>query len=165
VRIAETHDLLTLIAALDNRRFGDETVIVWHEILDALPFADCRQAVIDHFAETTGYLMPAHVRAGALRVADQRRRAELRARIDQQQAALADGPAVPTTDRRAEVQALLAELRDRLPAVDEMKVRRPEVVQWDRVRNAEPNPHYDPAALVGLLELALPEESLSDKRQ
>lgn len=155
----DTARVLAKCAAFDRRTVGRADILAWHEVLHAIPVEDGLAAVTAWYDEHRDWVMPSDIKSLALGLADQRRRAELRARIDQQQAALAAGPAVPTTDRKAEVQALLAELRDRLPAVDETKVRRREVVQWERARNAEPNPHYDPAALVGLMADATQERT------
>lgn len=60
----EMVDLLTLIAARDNRAVGQTTVAVWLEDIGDLPFDDARRAVADHFREEPGvWLMAGHVRA------------------------------------------------------------------------------------------------------
>lgn len=152
MNLAETHDLLTLVAALDNRRFGDENVVAWHQILGDLPIADCRAAVLAHFAERVEYLMPAHVRRGALDL-DHARRRESRIAIEASQA---EAETARPGNRRADVEALIAQLRDSLPPVDPIKFRRPEWVEHER-RQARalasvPNPHYDPTARERLAE-------------
>ena len=58
----ETGKLLARAALVDNRKVDTPTVIAWHQIVGDLPFADCEQAIIAHYGETTDWLMPAHVR-------------------------------------------------------------------------------------------------------
>lgn len=59
----EMVDLLTLIAARDNRNVGQTTVAVWLEDIGDLAFTDAREAVAAHFREEPGvWLMAAHVR-------------------------------------------------------------------------------------------------------
>lgn len=113
----ETHSLLTYVAAVDNRRFGDDTVIAWHGILADVHAADATEAVRRHFATSTDYLMPAHI----VRLADEVRRERKRAirEADERRLALEAAPAVLPSERSAEVQALIADLRDRLPDPDE----------------------------------------------
>lgn len=146
MNLQETHALLTYVAAVDNRRFGDDTVIAWQGILADLDAVDCTEAVRRHFATCPDYLMPVHVVRGADEVRRERIRA-VRLEAEQRQA-LTAAPAVATEDRSEEVVALIAELRDKLPPVDERKVRRVEVVEWDRKRRRRlvANPHYNPPA-------------------
>lgn len=145
MKLAEVHQLLIYVAAIDNRRVTDDAVVAWHGILADLELSDCREAVRRHFASTTDYLMPAHVRRQAAEIDRERRRRAREADEAQQRALEAHSP---TRDRSVEVRALLAELRRRLPAADERNVRRAEVIDWDRARArltaAVPNPHYDP---------------------
>ncbi len=143
---AETHDLLALIAAYDNRRFDDATVLAWHPILEDNRFEDCRHAVVAHFATSDAYLMPVHVRRGADEADRERRRIE---RERQTARAIEAQMADPTRrDRSENVRRLIAQLRDSLPDGDPDKLRRPEWLEHDRRRErlatAEPNPHYDP---------------------
>lgn len=60
--IDETVDVLTVAAAYDRRTIGQADAIAWHAAIGDLPFRDARQAVIDHYRESTDWLMPAHVR-------------------------------------------------------------------------------------------------------
>ena len=146
MNLADTHDLLTLIASVDNRKFGDDTVIAWFEILADLPTGDCRAAVRRHFATSDAYLMPVHVRRLATEIDHDRRRTTREEREAAEQRAIEADPA--RRDRSAEVQALLAELRDKLPTPPRDVLRRPEGAEWDRANarrlRAVPNPHYDP---------------------
>lgn len=144
MNIAETHDLLTLIATYDNRRFDDAAVLAWAEIVSDVPFADGRQAVVRHFSESTAWLMPAHIRRFAAEFEHERRRAN-RERIER--AAIAAEADDPTRrDRSPEVQALLDDLRERLGPGKPDVFRRPEWVENDKRRErearAESNPHY-----------------------
>jgi hypothetical protein len=152
MNLVETHDLLTLAAQYDNRRFDDAVTVAWQELLADLPFDYCRLALLRHFGTTEAYLMPVHVRRGVEEIDRERRRA---AREAAEWRALERQQADPTRrDRSAEVTQLIQQVRDRLPAVDETKFRRREVVEWERqaarAARAEPNPHYDPAARAAL---------------
>lgn len=153
---AETHDVLRLAASFDNRRFDDVAVIAWQAALDDIPFADGRAALLDHFRESAEYLMPVHIRRGALYIDRERRRAE---RERSERLALEAEASEPTRyDRSDETRALIAALRDSLPEGDPDKLRRPEWLEHDkrrdRERNAVPNPHYDPDAHTRLEEIA-----------
>lgn len=138
---AETHTLLELAQSVDNRKFDDMTVASWHAILGHLPYEDCARAVVEHFRASTDYLLPAHV-ARAVAVIDRERRRCDRERRELEQARRVALEAVPTQDRKAEV----IELAKRIPLGDARKLRRPEVLEWERRRQrermAEPNPHY-----------------------
>lgn len=146
MKLAETYDLLTYIASIDNRRFGDDTVVSWHGILAELELPDCLEAARRHFGQEDAYLKPVHIVRGAEDIRRDRLRRE---RIEaEQRQALERAPVAVPGERAAEVEALIQELRETLPSVDERKVRRTEVLEWDRARErmarAEPNPHYQP---------------------
>jgi len=165
MNIEETNRLLTVLQQIDKRIIDDPTVIVWQEVLHDLPLDDCVRAATVHYRESTEYLMPAHIVAGARAIQRERMRAE---RDHERELARIADEAIergPLRDRSPEVQALIAEIRDRLPASD------PDVMTfghgyWRRVREdrerseraerAEPNPHYDPTAL-GRLAKMVPE--------
>lgn len=70
---AETAQLLTAVAACDNRRIDDATVAMWHDVLGDLPLADALEAIRRHFAKSTEWLMPAHIRAGVGLIREARR--------------------------------------------------------------------------------------------
>lgn len=149
MNLAETHDLLTFIAQYDNRRFDDATVIAWQPLFAELDLADCRQAVMRHFATDDAYLMPVHIRRLAAEVDRERRRAIREAREAEVAAIEAADPT--RRDRSDAVKALIAELREKLPAGDPDSLRyasgywRQQREDRERQENAEPNPHYDPA--------------------
>jgi len=161
MNLAETHDLLTFIAVYDNRRFDDATVVAWQTILTDLTDTDCRTAVMGHFAESTEYLMPAHIRRGALQAERDRRRILREAHEADQKAIEAADPS--RRDRSEDVRALIAQLRAQLPPGDPDSLRYASK-HWRQVREsrerqerAEPNPHFDPEALKRLSEMEGPE--------
>lgn len=146
MRVAEVYDLLTYVAAVDNRRFGDDTVLAWHGILAELDLDDCREAVRRHFGQSDDYLKPFHVVRGVGEIDRERRRA-VRLAAEAQLAIEAKAPG----ERAAEVEALIEDLRSALPDPDPVKYRRAETLAWDKARaiaeRAEPNPSYDPTAI------------------
>ncbi len=141
---AETSDLLTFIASYDNRRIDDATVMAWQPIFADLPFDDCRAAVIAHFTVSDVYLMPVHIRRGALERDRERRRLE-RERRERDAAIEA---AVGAKDRSEETLALIASVRDSLRDTGQDVLRPAEWVEWERKQaraawaDAEPNPHF-----------------------
>lgn len=58
----EAGELLGTCAAFDRRDVDPVDVVAWARALWDLPFADCEQAVIDHYADSTDWIKPAHVR-------------------------------------------------------------------------------------------------------
>lgn len=142
MNLVETHDLLTLVAKYDNRRFDDATVMAWQEVLADLPFDDCRTAVVAHFGGAEVYLMPVHIVRGATDIDRNRRRRMRELREAQEQLEL---EAAPRTDRSREIAA---GIREMLPAGNPDALRRAEWLEADKRRErlaaAEPNPDYDP---------------------
>lgn len=65
---AETAELLTMIAAYDRRKLGEVDVIAWAETLPDVALTDARAVVVEHYAASTDWLMPAHIRAGVKRI-------------------------------------------------------------------------------------------------
>ena len=70
MNLEDTGRLLALCASYDRRKTGDADVLAWYRIIGDLRFADCEQAVLDHYAESAEWIMPAHVR---MRVSEARR--------------------------------------------------------------------------------------------
>jgi hypothetical protein len=70
---AEVATLLTLAAARDRRTIGQADVAAWFEDLGDLNYADAREALGDHFRESTDWLMPAHIRTRVRIIRDRRR--------------------------------------------------------------------------------------------
>jgi hypothetical protein len=153
VNLTETDRLLTVIQNIDKRIVDDPTVIVWQELLHDLPFADCLRAVTEHFRESTEYLLPAHIVAGARAIERER------VREDNHRRALAAEPETdsrPLADRRQEIRDFVAKVRGVLPEGNADALRYGHG-HWRQVRearerqeSAEPNPHYDPTALARL---------------
>lgn len=59
---AEVAMLLGLAAARDRRTVGETDVAAWHTDLGDLTFEEAREALNQHFRESTAWLMPAHLR-------------------------------------------------------------------------------------------------------
>ena len=57
--------LLAAISAMDTRRIDEATVATWPGVLGDLGFEDALEAMRRHFARSTDWLMPAHIREGA----------------------------------------------------------------------------------------------------
>jgi hypothetical protein len=153
---AEVAKLLAKAAAYDQRTIGQAHVMAWHEVLSDFDLADSLTAVSRHYAEHTERLMPAHVRRLATEIDRERRRLAREQREESERLAIEADPS--RRDRSAEVRALIAELRDSLPDGDPDKLRRPEVLEWERQRAREaaegPNPAYDPTVHARLAEEA-----------
>jgi hypothetical protein len=67
----EVAKLLTIASMIDNRTVAPETVTEWTRVVGHIPFEQAREAVEQHFRESTSYLMPAHVTAQVRRVREQ----------------------------------------------------------------------------------------------
>jgi hypothetical protein len=69
----EVIDLLSLAAAFDRRKPDGASADAWHLAVGDLSFDDAKLAVVDHYRESSEWLMPAHVRGSvkALRLARQ----------------------------------------------------------------------------------------------
>jgi hypothetical protein len=118
VNRADTLKLLVFIASLDNRQFGDETVLAWHAILGHLEADDARDAVIEHFGTSDAYLMPVHIARLAAGYA------KTRAHRERTDAQAIEAPTPVTVEERSpEVTAALTQLRDRLPASNPDRLR------------------------------------------
>jgi hypothetical protein len=70
---AEAGVLLAGISHFDNRKPGtpeeaDRTATLWAQALHDVSLPDAGQAVTQHFATSTDYLMPAHIRAAVKRI-------------------------------------------------------------------------------------------------
>jgi hypothetical protein len=70
---AEAGVLLAGISHFDNRKPGtpeeaDRTATLWAQALHDVSLPDAGQAVTQHFATSTEYLMPAHIRAAVKRI-------------------------------------------------------------------------------------------------
>jgi hypothetical protein len=61
----EVRQILATAMAYDNRKPGEANIAAWTEAADRgrWTFADALEAVHDHYARSTDFLMPAHVTA------------------------------------------------------------------------------------------------------
>lgn len=101
----EVAKLLTAISIIDNRVVGVETVEAWHSLVGDYDLDDAMRAVRWHFAESTDYLMPAHIVAGARRAKAERVKVEKRERL-QLDAKEAERKAVPPPKCKHEISLL-----------------------------------------------------------
>lgn len=151
---AEVARLLAKASAFDRRTIGAAEVAVWHEVLAAVDFADGLEAVTRHHTQTDKWLMPVHVRRLAAQIRRERRdRIARAAQVRAIEAEQTEADRRPLRDRSPELQAFVGEVRGALPAGD------PDSLRWghkhwrqirqraQRAAQAEPNPHYDPAAV------------------
>ena len=163
MNLAETHDLLRLVASFDNRRFDDATVISWQQVLDDLPFADAQTGVLRHFRDSSEWLMPVHIRRIVAELNRQRGEVERSERLRRQLEALDSVAAEPVRDRSPEVKAMLAELAEKLGRGRPEAFRRPEWLENDRARDrmarAERNPAYTGPPPQGGWPLPEPEDT------
>ncbi len=149
MNLEETGAVLGKAAAFDNRTIGQASLLAWHEVLGDLDLGDCLDAIAQHHRESTEYLMPAHIRRRALKLRADRRDRE---RSDQQRHAIEAYAATagPLTDRSAEIQAFVHQVRDVLPEGD-LDTLAPRHEHWrrehqafQRQQDAEPNPNFVP---------------------
>lgn len=64
--------LLTIASAFDNRKIAAEAAVAWAAALDGLRPVDVAAAIREHYAESTDFLMPAHLRRLVRRVRSKR---------------------------------------------------------------------------------------------
>lgn len=65
---AEAAALLGIAAAFDNRKPDPDAAQAWAIALNDLRFADCRDAIVEHYRRSSDWLMPEHVIAGVKRI-------------------------------------------------------------------------------------------------
>lgn len=58
---SQTAELLTFCAAFDRRTIGKSDVLAWHTVLGNLDYEAARQAVTQHYATETRWIMPADI--------------------------------------------------------------------------------------------------------
>lgn len=58
----EAGKVLAIAAAFDNRKPTAESAVLWANALRDIPFKDASEAVAAHYAESTDWVMPAHIR-------------------------------------------------------------------------------------------------------
>jgi hypothetical protein len=83
--LAEAGKLLAFCAVFDNRKPDTSGMAAygWAEALQDLDYTECRQAVVQHFAHSTRYILPADVR----NIIDEKRQAARDARLRSEAAA------------------------------------------------------------------------------
>lgn len=159
MNLSETADLLTAMSAFDRRTIGDGDVIAWQSILPDASFEDCLEAVKQHYAESTEWMMPAHVRRSVRDMVSQREMAARHTGWAPGQAGVPRDRAVPEvatgerlalSDLPAAVADLVARVRADLPE-GSREALYPRREAWERehkaylrTHNPEPNPHYRP---------------------
>jgi hypothetical protein len=160
VNLQETSHALALVQAYDRRTVGEADVRAWHAVLSDAPAADVMEAIRRHYAEETGWIMPAHVR-------------RLVRDIHAERQVLAGNPwapgqhGVPRDQAQPEVSAWPAEvsglpeplrqlIRSVLPE-GSREALMPRRVAWEREHRAylrshggEPNPLYRPGTPCGV---------------
>lgn len=102
----EVIDLLTIAAAYDRRKIGESDVLAWGEASKRArwTFDEAREAIHEHYAASTEWLMPAHITAAIKHARDIRSHPP---RFDR--AALEATPAA-SEERRRQVMALVSQL-------------------------------------------------------
>lgn len=142
---ADIARVLAKAAAFDQRTVGEADILAWYDAIGDLDPTDALEAVSRHYRESTDRLMPAHIRRIAAQLVRERHRIE-REQRDRLAIEATASAAVPTQDRRADVDDLLGKLRDRLGPSDPNVLRRTEWVRTEkrrqRANDAGPNPHY-----------------------
>jgi hypothetical protein len=150
MNLEEIGALLAKAAGYDNRTIGQGNILAWHEAIGDLRLDDCLQAVTLHHRTSTEYLMPVHIRRHAAEVRRERQDRELETerRLELEAYAATAGP---LTDRRADIQQFVHQVRDTLPesSPEALNPRREfwrrEHTAYVRQVTAEPNPDFDPA--------------------
>ena len=110
---AEVIDVLSKCAAFDQRTVGEVDVMAWHDVIGHLDLLDCLEAVTEHYRQQSERAWPADIRTLGTVIRDQR---EARDRQHERRLAIEAGPT--TTDRSAEVTALVQSVVDSLPKAD-----------------------------------------------
>jgi hypothetical protein len=145
------------MSSFDRRTIGDADVIAWQAVLSDAVFEDCLEAVKQHYAEETDWMMPAHVRRAVRDMVSQRGAvarmtgwAPGQAGVPKDQAVpeVASGERLALSDLPAAVADLVARVRADLPE-GSREALMPRRVAWEREhaafvrqRDAGVNPHY-----------------------
>jgi len=155
VNLSETARLLGAMAAFDRRTVGDGDVIAWQAVLPDAAFEDCLEAVKDHYAEQTDWMMPAHVRRAVRDIVAARNVSpwapgQYGTPRDEAEPEVTTGGRLALSDLPAAVAELVARVRADLPE-GSREALMPRTVAWEREhaafrrqQDAEPNPRYQP---------------------
>lgn len=155
MNVIETARALGLAQAFDRRTVGEMDVRAWQAILADADVADVLEAIQQHYAVETEWIMPAHIRRAVAEMNRKRNvstwapgqygvpRDEAAPRVDGERLALSDLPAA--------VADLVTRVRADLPE-GSREALAPRTVAWEREHRAylrshdgEPNPLYRPA--------------------
>lgn len=159
MNLSETARLLAAMASFDRRTVGDGDVIAWQAVLVDAPFDDCLEAVKQHYAEHTEWMMPAHVRRAVRDMASQREMAARHTGWAAGQAGVPKDQAMPEISGPINEAKLTRSVRDLLESVGvtlpegSREALMPRRVAWERhqqefrrVDRSQPNPYYRPDA-------------------
>lgn len=110
---AEIKRLLAAAMAYDNRKPGQAAVLAWQEAARRREwtFEEALDAIHEHYASSTAFLMPAHVTEGIDASRRQRRRQKLEEIGEHRRAELEPAAAPPQPER---VRAIVDSVADRL---------------------------------------------------
>jgi hypothetical protein len=111
---AEVALLLAAAAGRDRRTIGETDVLAWHEDIGDLDYADAREALRQHYRETTEWVMPAHIRRLVRQIRDERRRLE-----QAHEVRALPGRFEDDVTRDIRIRAGVAQCRDVLAAIHE----------------------------------------------
>jgi hypothetical protein len=154
------------MASFDRRTVGDGDVIAWQAVLSDAAFEDALEAVKQHYAEQTEWMMPAHVRRAVRDMVGQREAAARHTGWAPGQAGVPKDEAMPVdlrpvdpgarlalSDLPAAVADLVARVRADLPE-GSREALYPRRAAWEREhaaylrqQAAVRNPHYRPQPL------------------
>lgn len=87
MNIQETAAVLAKAQLVDNRQISELVIREWHDVIGHLQYADAIIAVTNHRRDSTDYLQPAHVVAGARKIRETRQRVERIATLHRELAA------------------------------------------------------------------------------
>lgn len=157
MNLSQTARLLSTVASFNNRTVGETDVVAWQSVLSDVDLADAERAVRDHYAESTEWIMPAHVRRAVRDMVSQRDMAERATPWAAGQYGVLKADAMPEVAGPVDENALTPSVRALLDATRAMlpegsrEALMPRRVAWEkefaaqeRQKNAVPNRHYRP---------------------
>ena len=153
MNLDETARALGLAQAFDRRTVGEMDVRSWQLILADVSAADTMEAIRQHYAEETDWIMPAHIRRFCRDV----ERARQMSPWAPGQYGVSRAEAMPEVAGPVDESALTPQVRDLLQSVRAMlpegsrEALMPRRTAWEREHaaylrshNGEPNPLYRP---------------------
>lgn len=146
----EAQALTTILFTAYDREKPDGIDDVWYAAMTDVPFDLARHAAIQLIQTSTFLPKVAEIRSRAAELHRERRR-QLREAKEQRALTAYAEQAGPLTDRSAEIQAFVGEIRGVIPEGDREALM-PRKVAWEREHrhhqrqaDAVPNPAYDPS--------------------